>query len=298
MEKSANTQDKGKNYAISDIHGMYGSYMEAINTLNENDTLFIIGDVIDRGKNGIKILQDIIQRQKEGTKPPIIFFLGNHEIQMLESIDIIKRYNLNNEQIEKICKIGDFGAQTEKIEKSEIGMLYIWLNRNKGQITLDAYNNLPQQEKDDIYEFLLNSNIFGQKDINNKKVLFVHAIPYPDKRIANMFKNMGDVLYKCSNKGNIETRNKILEICLQERKRKDAFKIWKDEGYLTIYGHTPKSGQVRRDEENGCICIDAGCGQKNESSKLALYCIEDETVKLIEEKENYVGNAQNVDEQR
>ena len=49
--KYIQSQMLGKTYAISDIHGMYGSYMEAIKNLKENDTLFVIGDAIDRGKN-------------------------------------------------------------------------------------------------------------------------------------------------------------------------------------------------------------------------------------------------------
>ena len=294
----------GKNYAMSDIHGMYGSYMEAIKTLNEKDTLFIIGDVIDRGKNGIAILQDIMSRQEDGNKPRIVFFLGNHEILMMESLDIIKRHNLNEEEIEKICEVGNTAKQIMEelphlqLEDGEIEMLYKWLKREQGQVTFDAYRALPQNEQDSIYEFLLHANIFGQKEINNKKVLFVHAAPYPNQSVVDIFKNTGEAFYKCSNEGNIEGRNKILGYCLQERDCEDAFKIWKDSGYLTIYGHTPNDGKIKKDEENGCICIDCGCGHKNESSKLALYCIEDETVQLLDEKENDTVNPQDVGETR
>ena len=51
----------GKNYAISDIHGMYGSYMEVMKKLKKEDCLYIIGDVIDRGEHGIDIIDDIIK---------------------------------------------------------------------------------------------------------------------------------------------------------------------------------------------------------------------------------------------
>ena len=49
-----------KTYVCSDIHGMYGSYCDAIKKIKDNDRLYILGDVIDRGAYGIKILQDII----------------------------------------------------------------------------------------------------------------------------------------------------------------------------------------------------------------------------------------------
>ena len=95
----------GKHYAISDIHGMYGSYVEAIKRLNCNDTLYILGDVIDRGHGGFDIIQDIMKRQEKN--PKIILLLGNHEILFLLSIMIIEKYNLSKEDIlniiQKIC---------------------------------------------------------------------------------------------------------------------------------------------------------------------------------------------------
>jgi serine/threonine protein phosphatase 1 len=48
-------------YVCSDIHGFYSEYLEAISLLGNDDTLYIIGDVLDRGSEGIKIIQDIIK---------------------------------------------------------------------------------------------------------------------------------------------------------------------------------------------------------------------------------------------
>ena len=90
----------GKTYAISDIHGMYGSYMEAVKSLKENDTLFVLGDVIDRGRNGIKILQDMMKRKN------VKFILGNHEWQMIQVLGLIRKYNLSKEEIELYCDAG------------------------------------------------------------------------------------------------------------------------------------------------------------------------------------------------
>ncbi len=49
-------------YVISDIHGnkrAWESIKKQIN-LNEDDMLYILGDVIDRGRDGINILLEII----------------------------------------------------------------------------------------------------------------------------------------------------------------------------------------------------------------------------------------------
>jgi len=42
-------------YAISDIHGYYDKYIRMLDKIefNKNDMLYVIGDVIDRGDDGI-----------------------------------------------------------------------------------------------------------------------------------------------------------------------------------------------------------------------------------------------------
>lgn len=43
-------------YVISDIHGEYEKFMELLEEieLEENDTLYVLGDVLDRGEHPIK----------------------------------------------------------------------------------------------------------------------------------------------------------------------------------------------------------------------------------------------------
>lgn len=49
-------------YVCSDIHGLFNRYNTLVNKLTKNDTLYILGDVIDRGPDGIKIIKDIITK--------------------------------------------------------------------------------------------------------------------------------------------------------------------------------------------------------------------------------------------
>lgn len=46
-------------YVISDIHGCYNEYIKALKKVNfnDNDTLYVLGDCIDRG---YALAQDII----------------------------------------------------------------------------------------------------------------------------------------------------------------------------------------------------------------------------------------------
>ena len=66
-------------YCISDIHGCYAEFMKLLQKINfnKNDTLYVLGDMIDRGENGMECL-DYIRSQ-----PNIVALMGNHEMMML-----------------------------------------------------------------------------------------------------------------------------------------------------------------------------------------------------------------------
>ena len=69
-------------YVMSDIHGnleRFESIMRQIN-LKEEDTLYILGDVIDRYPYGIKLLRKIMKM------PNVKMLLGNHDYMMLQAI--------------------------------------------------------------------------------------------------------------------------------------------------------------------------------------------------------------------
>ena len=47
-------------YAMSDLHGRYDLYIKMLEkiTFTGNDTLYILGDFVDRGDEGLKIVLD------------------------------------------------------------------------------------------------------------------------------------------------------------------------------------------------------------------------------------------------
>ena len=49
-------------YVVSDVHGQYDLLIKGLNRIDfsDDDYLWCLGDVIDRGPDGIKILQYII----------------------------------------------------------------------------------------------------------------------------------------------------------------------------------------------------------------------------------------------
>ena len=69
-------------YAISDIHGntaRLASILDQIQ-LQEEDTLYVIGDVVDRHSDGIRMLLQFMEM------PNVKMILGNHEYMMLRAL--------------------------------------------------------------------------------------------------------------------------------------------------------------------------------------------------------------------
>lgn len=67
-------------YVMSDIHGylnLFDSMLKQVE-FSDDDTLYILGDVIDRGPDGIKILLKIMRSKN------MFMVIGNHEYMMLE----------------------------------------------------------------------------------------------------------------------------------------------------------------------------------------------------------------------
>ena len=48
-------------YAVSDLHGRYDRYRQLLDKLDlgEQDTLYVLGDALDRGPEGFRILWDM-----------------------------------------------------------------------------------------------------------------------------------------------------------------------------------------------------------------------------------------------
>lgn len=66
-------------YVMSDIHGRYDKFLAMLDKIsfNKDDTLYILGDIIDRGNQSLEMIQYVM------ITPNIKMLLGNHEDMML-----------------------------------------------------------------------------------------------------------------------------------------------------------------------------------------------------------------------
>ena len=147
-------------YVCSDIHGRYDRYLKLFKYIKDEDTLYILGDVIDRHKGGIKILQDIMKRDN------VVLLRGNHEDFMVNSFFVDYEENL---------------LMTKHNDR-----LYLWLmDNNGGKKTYDEFIKLSEDKQIEIYEFLKKLPLIVNIEVNDNKFYLGHASTINcDKEIA------------------------------------------------------------------------------------------------------------------
>ena len=137
-------------YVMSDIHGnlkAFHSVLEQIQ-LTENDTLYILGDVIDQHPYGIELLQEIMKM------PNAKMLLGDHEYMMLEAADFNKSSDL----------IRVFEAQD------------VWYD-NYGLETYETLAKLPKSEQKEIFNYLHSLPLNIDIEVNGIKYKLIHGSP-------------------------------------------------------------------------------------------------------------------------
>lgn len=190
-------------YVCSDIHGNYEAYMKVINKLSENDTLYIIGDVIDRGSDGIKILLDIMQRKN------VKFILGNHEWMLLLSV-------LSNWS-------GDFVDN--------------WTcSNNGGAKTMKALLSLDDDTANNLVDFLLNSHLVEKIHIDGRVYNLIHG--YFDKRIELYGGRTFRSVLNNIDKGNIWYGSLNYNVLWKSPLKEDPIEHYRTDEYY-IHGHVP-----------------------------------------------------------
>lgn len=147
-------------YAISDLHGYPLEKFKALLDkagFCEDDTLYIIGDVIDRnGDGGVGLLRYIM------AQPNFEFLLGNHE-DMLLACDFLFR-EITEESIEEL---GDASAKA----------LSRYL-RNGGGVTIENLRKLKNEDPEalwDTLQFLRDAPIIGACTAGGRDFLLVHG---------------------------------------------------------------------------------------------------------------------------
>ena len=74
-------------YVMSDIHGEYEKFMEVLEKINlsDSDTLYVLGDILDRGPHPIQVMQKLMSMENA------VCLVGNHELMALDCLEFLQK---------------------------------------------------------------------------------------------------------------------------------------------------------------------------------------------------------------
>ena len=143
-------------YVMSDLHGNYNSYIAMLDKINfqNSDMLFILGDILDRGPNPIKIILDLMKR------PNVEIIAGNHCVMACECF----KFLLQEITEENLSEIDDV-----MIEK-----LLNW-QQNGSASTTKEFHSCDKETQKEIIEFISDFELYDEIEVCGKTFVLVHA---------------------------------------------------------------------------------------------------------------------------
>ncbi|MBQ8966100.1 metallophosphoesterase [Ruminococcus sp.] len=224
------------NYVMSDIHGEYEKYCDMLKKigLRDEDTLYILGDVVDRGPRPVDILLDMMKR------PNVYPLFGNHDLLALH---VLKKLNVEITE-ENYARHLDTDTMGELIE---------WL-RDGGSTTLSQFRALSADDKADVLDYIEDFSLCEAVEAGGRTFVLVHA------GLGNFRKGK-------------KLREYTLQELLMDRHdpSKDYFD---DDDIYVVTGHTPTmiyNGKAEIYHSGHNICIDCGACM---GGKLACLCLD------------------------
>ena len=146
-------------YVTADLHGIHPDSLQKLlakANFSEDDFLFILGDVIDRGAYGAELLTWLTQQ------PNMELILGNHEAMLLSCGFLFA--DVNEKSLDCLT-----------MENMEL--VQNWAD-NGGQPTMRGFRKLLKQDPElvaGILEYLQDSPLYEEVEAGGKEFVLVHA---------------------------------------------------------------------------------------------------------------------------
>ena len=151
-------------FVISDLHGQFALLQLLLERIqfNDNDELFILGDIMDRGPNSIDIYYFV------KCMPNIHLLKGNHEIMMRQSMKAALKYNdLDSERSNPYRLWRQNGAL------GTVNSIREYLQ--KDAISYSEYFDLKQIFIKELIDFIDSLPSYFELYLNDKHYVLVHA---------------------------------------------------------------------------------------------------------------------------
>ncbi len=228
-------------FVMSDIHGEYEKYIAMLEKINfkDTDTLYILGDVVDRGDRPIDVLLDMLSR------PNVFPIIGNHEIM---AVDILKKLSV---QITE----DTFASHIDK----DFMSILLEYQQDGGEPTIKQFQQQDPENREVILEYLEEEFVpYDFAKVNGKKFLLVHS-------------GLGN--FSIDKELDDYTLDELVNIRPDYDK-----KYFDDDNIYIVSGHTPTlsiSGKAEIYKSNNNICIDCGATFDGRLSCLCLDTFEE-----------------------
>jgi serine/threonine protein phosphatase 1 len=143
-------------YVISDIHGEYQKFIAMLDKieLKDTDTLYVLGDVLDRGPHPIKTLLKLMEM------PNAVCLAGNHEVMALECLEFMQK-EITDESI------GELDMETWE-------NILTW-QMNGSKTTIDEFRQLNMELREKVIDFISNLLAYEELTVAGKDFILVHA---------------------------------------------------------------------------------------------------------------------------
>ncbi|MBQ7319086.1 MAG: metallophosphoesterase [Clostridia bacterium] len=144
-------------YVMSDLHGQYEKYRKMLELIrfSDEDELYVLGDVLDRGPHPIRLLRDMSLRHN------VFPLMGNHE-HMAETL------------LRRLCvEITEQNAETQVTADVLRGML-LW-QQNGSESTLREFRALSADERFEILSYLEEFSLCEELTVGDNRFVLVHA---------------------------------------------------------------------------------------------------------------------------
>lgn len=143
-------------YVTSDLHGFslerFQAFLAQVG-FSDEDYLFILGDVIDRGDDGVAILRWLL------VQPNVELILGNHEAMLLACDFLFREVDEEN---------------LASLDGAQIHSYRVWKS-NGAEPTLNALRALAPEERADILEYLRECPLYDTVSLESGEFLLVHG---------------------------------------------------------------------------------------------------------------------------
>ena len=194
-------------YVLSDLHGQYDKFMDMLKLMkfNDNDKMYILGDIFDRGPDPLKILDYII------CKKNIDFIPGNHEYMFLEFYNTydarLWSYNGGKTTMTQLMKRGEdyLKALYDYLTKLPLVKVHdkfilthagLYLPKNQNQYTLQEILSLQNAE----FNLWSRSNINNERQYKDYTVICGHTPTLyvdPDQYQMSIVRRKGTIYIDC-----------------------------------------------------------------------------------------------------